>query len=75
MLRCPRMHSDDPPDSAQPPTRFPPHLRLVWSRPSHLPPLAPRKPVDLAAAIERHLSGRDGYTDEQFVVMFSRARS
>ena len=73
MLRCGGMDAEDAIDPPRAP--FPPHLRLVWSRPSHLPPLPPRKPVDLAAALERHLSGRDGYTDEQFVVMFSRARS
>lgn len=49
-----------------------PHLRLVWSRPAHLPPLPPRRPVNLAIAIERHLQGADGYTDEQFAFVFAR---
>lgn len=49
-----------------------PHIRLVYSRPAHLPPLPPRRPVNLAIAIERHLQGSDGYTDEQFAVVFAR---
>jgi len=49
-----------------------PHLRLVWSRPADLPPLPPRRPVNLAIAIERHLQGADGFSDEQFVVMYAR---
>jgi len=49
-----------------------PHLRLVYSRPAHLPPLPPRRPVNLAIAIERHLQGWDGFTDEQFAVVFAR---
>ena len=49
-----------------------PHLRLVWSRPAHLPPLPPRRPVNLAIAIERHLQGSDGFSDEQFAVMYAR---
>ena len=49
-----------------------PHLRLVWSRPADLPPLPPRRPVNLAIAIERHLQGVDGFSDEQFVVMYAR---
>jgi hypothetical protein len=48
-----------------------PHLRLVWSRPAHLPPLPPRRPVNLAIAIERHLQGADGFSDEQFVYLFA----
>ena len=47
----------------------PAHLRLVWKNPS---PPAPRVPIDLAAAIERHLSGSDGLSDEQFLKTFSR---
>ena len=50
-------------------TARPSHLRLVWSNPR--PPL-PRVPVDFAAAIERHLSGQDGLTDEEFLQVFSR---
>ena len=49
-----------------------PHLRLVWSRPADLPPLPPRRPVNLAIAIERHLQGATGYTDEQFAVVYAR---
>ena len=48
-----------------------PHIRLVYSRPADLPPLPPRRPVNLAIAIERHLQG-DGYTDEQFAVVYAR---
>lgn len=44
-----------------------PRLRLVWSRPE-----APRPPrVNLAQAIERHLAGTDGLTDEQFLVLYA----
>ena len=46
-----------------------PHLRLVWSNPC---PPAPRRAVDLAAAIERHLSGGDGLSDEEFLRVFAR---
>jgi hypothetical protein len=45
------------------------HLRLVWTNPS---PPPPRGPVNLAIAIERHLAGRDGLSDEQFVKAFAR---
>jgi hypothetical protein len=47
----------------------PSHLRLVWKNPS---PPTPRGPIDLASAIERHLSGTDGLSDEQFLKTFSR---
>jgi hypothetical protein len=47
----------------------PTHLRLIWKNPA---PPTPRVPVDLAAAIERHLSGGDGLSDEQFLKTFSR---
>jgi hypothetical protein len=47
----------------------PTHLSVVWRNPC--PPSA-RRPVDLAAAIERHLSGKDGLTDEQFLRTYSR---
>ena len=47
----------------------PAHLRLVWSNPR---PPALRKPIDLAAAIEHHLSGRDGLTDEEFLRVYAR---
>lgn len=47
----------------------PAHLRLVWSNPH---PRMPPKPVDLALAIEHHLSGRDGLTDEEFLQVYAR---
>ena len=62
--------SDDATTDAAP-TRHP-YIRLVYSRPAELPPLPPRRPVNLAIAIERHLQGWDGYTDEQFAVVFAR---
>jgi hypothetical protein len=52
------------------PGRRPP-LRLVWSRPQS----APRWPkVNLAHAVERHLAGTDGLTDEQFIVLHATGR-
>ena len=50
----------------EPPARG--HLRLVWSNPS--PPL-PRRPIDLAVAIHRHLTGQDGLSEEQFLRAYS----
>jgi hypothetical protein len=47
----------------------PSHLRLAWSNPC---PPSPRKPLDLASAIEGHLSGSDGLTDEEFLRLFAR---
>lgn len=44
-------------------------LRLVWKNPC---PPPPRKPLDLASAIERHLSGADGLTDAEFLRLFAR---
>jgi hypothetical protein len=49
-----------------------PVLRLVWSRPRTLP-LARRR-IDLARAIERHLAGGDGLTDEEFVTWHATGR-
>ena len=46
-----------------------PWLRLVWSNPN--PPAVPPSRMDLARAIERHLTGRDGLTEEQFLATFS----
>ncbi len=46
-----------------------PRLRLVWSNPNP----APARRSCLAAAIERHLAGRDGLTDEAFLRIFSGA--
>jgi hypothetical protein len=48
-----------------------PHLRLVWSRPADMPPPPPRCRVDLALAIERHLDGLWGLTDESFAIVFA----
>lgn len=47
----------------------PAHLRLVWKNPC---PPVPRGPVNLAAAIERHLTGGDGLTDAEFLRLYSR---
>jgi hypothetical protein len=60
---------DQETEAAAPPSH--PHLRLVWSRPADLPPLPPRRPLNLAVAIERHLLGADGFTDEQFARLFA----
>jgi hypothetical protein len=57
------------PRQPEPGPQRPRHLRLVWKNPC--PPL-PRAPIDLAAAIEHHLSGGDGLSDEQFLKTFSR---
>jgi len=65
------MSDDAAIDDAPTPTPHP-HIRLVYSRPASLPPLPPRRPVNLAIAIERHLQGADGYTDEQFAVVYAR---
>jgi len=50
-------------------SRFPAHLRLVWSNPT--PPI-PRRPMNLAVAIERHLAGEYGLTDDQFLTLFAK---
>lgn len=64
--------SHDAANPAAPAATAHPHIRLVYSRPAGLPPLPPRRPVNLAHAIERHLQGWDGFTDEQFAVVFAR---
>jgi len=46
-----------------------PALRLVWSNPN--PPSRPARPMDLARAIERHLSGHDGLSEAEFLATFS----
>ena len=51
-------------------SRFPAYIRLVWSNPA--PPPPPRRPMNLAVAIERHLAGEDGLTDDQFVRLFAK---
>ena len=48
-----------------------PGLRLVWSNPA----VQPRPRVDLALAIERHLSGADGLSREQFLALYSGGRA
>jgi hypothetical protein len=50
-------------------SRFPSYIRLVWSNPT---PPPPRRPMNLAVAIERHLAGQDGLTDDQFVRLFAK---
>jgi hypothetical protein len=64
--------SEDATIDAGPAAPAHPHIRLVYSRPADLPPLPPRRPLNLAIAIERHLQGGDGFTDEQFAVVFAR---
>ena len=49
----------------------PPVLRLVWSNPAP----RPRPRVDLAVAIERHLSGADGLSREQFLALYAGRRT
>ncbi|MET0552251.1 MAG: hypothetical protein ABW221_04385 [Vicinamibacteria bacterium] len=44
-------------------------LRLVWSNPHP----APVRRSCLATAIERHLAGRDGLTQEAFLRIYSGA--
>jgi len=57
-------------DSKPPESETPqPRLRLVWSNPH--PPRPRPRPLDLATAIERHLSGQDGYSDDEFLQLFS----
>jgi hypothetical protein len=52
--------------------RHPPYLRLVWSNPRPVRPA--RQRVDLALAIERHLTGADGLSREQFLAVYSGRR-
>jgi hypothetical protein len=46
------------------------HLRLVWSNPAPRP--VPRRPMDLAAAIERQIGGEYGLSDADFARVFAR---
>ena len=60
-------------------------LRLAWDNPGAMqrddppraalalvpPPAVPSRPVKLDLAVERHLTGGDGLTREQFLVAFS----
>jgi len=61
------METRDGPDS-QGGTRYPPHLRLVWSNPR---PVVPRRPLRLDLAIERHVSGEDGLSEGDFLRVYS----
>jgi hypothetical protein len=56
------------------PGERPSYLRLVWSQ-REVRPQPPRPKVNLALAIERHLSGQDGLSDEEFVVLHATGRS
>jgi hypothetical protein len=47
-----------------------PLLRLVWSNPCPPPP----RRLALDQAIERHLLGRDGLSDEAFLRLFAGQR-
>jgi hypothetical protein len=47
-----------------------PRLRLVWSNPSPPPP----RRLGLDQAIERHLLGRDGLSDEAFIRLYAGQR-
>ena len=47
-----------------------PALRLVWSNPCPPPP----RPLGLDQAIERHLLGRDGLSDEAFIRLYAGRR-
>ena len=55
------------------PGERPPYLRLVWSQ-REVRPQAQRPKVNLALAIEHHLSGQDGLSDEEFVVLHATGR-
>jgi hypothetical protein len=50
-------------EAVEPSSPLPPGLRLVWSNPCPPPP----RRMGLDQAIERHLLGRDGLSDEAFV--------
>lgn len=47
-----------------------PRLRLVWSNPAPPPP----RRMGLDQAIERHLLGRDGLTDDAFIRLYAGLR-
>ena len=68
LLRLPTMEGVEE-GRAEAESAFPPYLRLVWSNPH---PPAPRRPMNLATAIEDHMAGRFGLTDEQFVALFAK---
>ena len=73
------MEDEDAPEG---PARRPSHLRLVWSQPlpralprarpqPHPPRAVPRWRVNLAVAIELHLRGDDGLSDQEFLEAFT----
>ena len=73
------MEHEDAPDG---PPRRPSHLRLVWSQPlarelpravprPHPTRAVPRWRVNLAVAIELHLRGDDGLSDEEFLEAYT----
>lgn len=57
-------------DPSKPDAPRPAGIRLVWSNPCPPPP----RRVTLDVAIERHLLGRDGLTDEAFLSAFAGGR-
>lgn len=67
----PAMEPGDRPEPDVEPVSHP-HLRLVWTNPH---PPAPRRPLNLAAAIEHHLSGADGLSDEDFLRAYSGGKA
>lgn len=56
-------------ESSEPAPR-PEGLRLVWSNPCPPPP----RRMGLDLAIERHLLGRDGLSDDAFVRLYAGSR-
>ncbi len=54
----------------------PSHLHLVWSRPEGGLPRERRaqERVNLAVAVERHLEGADGLSDDEFLTFYARGR-
>ena len=54
--------------------RYPPYMRLVWSRPADVPPPPPPVRTNLAIAIERHMAGAYGLSDQEFVRLFAGLR-
>jgi hypothetical protein len=67
LLRSTSMEGMDEEAASGP--RFPPYLRLVWSNPT---PPPPRRPMNLATAIERQMAGHFGLTNEQFATLFAK---
>jgi hypothetical protein len=61
------MNDFDPPRPDSAPTTG---LRLVWSNPTPPPP----RRMTLDAAIERHILGHDGLSDQAFVQAYAGSR-